>query len=565
MQDSVAPAQVEAVEPGHYFFDFGRDAYAALQLTLTCPAACTVVVHMGERRDGPRHIDRTPGGSVRYYTVRVPLAAGPQTVTVPLGARDGRMMPPSVGPVMPYRYVEIESLPAPPGPRACVQRATHSPFDDHDAAFTSSDAALVRVWDLCRYTMKATSFCGIFVDGDRERHPYEADAYINQLGYYYATREFGLPRYSHESLIQHPTWPTEWGLHSVFMAWADYLHTGDATSMAAFYEDLQAKTLFGLRRDDGLITSADMPPDVLKAIRGDPRRDIVDWPAHDRDGYVMLPVNTVVNAFHYRALVLMRRISAALGRTADAARFREAARTTYDTLNAKLFDEATGLYVDGEGAAHSALHANMFPLAFGLVPAERMPAVASFVRGRGMACSVYGAQYLLEACYASGMADHALALLTATSNRGWMHMINDVGTTIALEAWDDADKPNEDWNHAWGAAPANVIPRLLMGIEPIEPGFRRVRLRPQPGPLARARITVPTIRGPITVAIGQDSHGFRLDATLPANMEGEVWLPAPGKAPGTVRVNGHDVSRRTVGDFIVIDRIGSGKSLITMR
>jgi alpha-L-rhamnosidase len=185
-----------------------------------------------------------------------------------------------------------------------------------------------------------------------------------------------------------------------------------------------------------------------------------------------------------------------------------------------------------------------------------------------MACSVYGAQYLLEACYASGMADHALELLTAATNKSWMHMINDVGTTITLEAWDNTDKPNEDWNHAWGAAPANIIPRLLMGIEPIEPGFRRVRLRPQPASLAHARITVPTVRGPIQAAIRQDGHGYQLDATLPANMDGDVWLPVPGNAPVAplvVRVNGQKVSSRTVGRFTVINRIGSGKNLITVQ
>jgi alpha-L-rhamnosidase len=308
-----------------------------------------------------------------------------------------------------------------------------------------------------------------------------------------------------------------------------------------------------------------VPPAVLKAIHGVPLRNIVDWPSSERDGYVMRPVNTVVNAFHYRALILMQQIAAALERSADAAQLGEAAQVTYASVNAKLFDTATGLYIDGEGATHSALHANMFPLAFGLIPAERMPPVAAFVRGRGMACSVYGAQYLLEACYASGMADYALELLTATSKRSWMHMINDVGTTMTLEAWDDSVKPNEDWNHAWGAAPANIIPRLLMGIEPIEPGFRKVRLRPQPGPLADARITVPTIRGPIQAAIRQENNVFTLHTSLPANMEGEVWLPTSGKVQKTVSVNGKKASGRTIGNFIVIDQIGSGENVIAMQ
>ena len=42
--------------------------------------------------------------------------------------------------------------------------------------------------------MKATSFCGLFVDGDRERLPYEADAWINQLGWYATNTDVTVPR-----------------------------------------------------------------------------------------------------------------------------------------------------------------------------------------------------------------------------------------------------------------------------------------------------------------------------------------------------------------------------------
>ena len=40
-------------------------------------------------------------------------------------------------------------------------------------------------------------------------------------------REFTMPRYSFEYLLTHPTWPTEWKFHMIFIAWADYLQTGN--------------------------------------------------------------------------------------------------------------------------------------------------------------------------------------------------------------------------------------------------------------------------------------------------------------------------------------------------
>jgi len=200
-------------------------------------------------------------------------------------------------------------------------------------------------------------------------------------------------------------------------------------------------------------------------------------------------------------------------------------------LNEKLFDASRGVYVDGldavtgERSEHASLHANMLPLAFGLVPADRVESVADFVESRGMACSVYGAQYLLDGLFDAGRERHALALLTATHDRGWLHMSRDVGSTITLEAWDAKYKPNLDWNHAWGAVPANVIPRKLMGIEPLEPGFRRIRVRPRTATLERAALRHPSPRGPIDLEVTRSASTWRAALTLPDGVVADVHLP----------------------------------------
>jgi hypothetical protein len=38
------------------------------------------------------------------------------------------------------------------------------------------------VWELCRYTLKATPFLALYADGNRERMPYEADAHRGSWG-----------------------------------------------------------------------------------------------------------------------------------------------------------------------------------------------------------------------------------------------------------------------------------------------------------------------------------------------------------------------------------------------
>jgi hypothetical protein len=292
----------------------------------------------------------------------------------------------------------------------------------------------------------------------------------------------------------------------------------------------------------------------------------------------MRPVNTVVNAFHYRSLVLMARIAEALEKKADAASYRQAAERVRRMINEKLFNPETGLYLDGEGSTHSSLHANMFPLAFGLVPPERREKVAAFLKSKGMACSVYAAQYLMEALYEAGEAEYARKLMVAPGDRSWAHML-DTGTTITLEAWDNKYKPNQDWNHAWGAAPANLIPRCLMGIEPLEPGFRRVRIRPQLGGLSRAAITLPTIRGSIRLNCTGSAERFVADLELPANTRADVYLPRLDAKSRTVfeakpplspdRASDREpykrLSARVEGDFLVLEGVGSGRHVLVSR
>jgi len=586
VETKIQPARVVRKAEGHYFVDFAKAAFGTVELTLASPeAGHKIEVHLGEVPAGDA-IDRNPGGSRRHRMMILTLDQGTRTYRVSVTPDQRNIgpqaikMPASVGEVMPFRYCEIVNSPSEIDSSSIRQIAVHYPFDDDASRFVCSDPVLNDVWELCKYSIKATSFCGVYVDGDRERIPYEGDAYINQLCHYSVDREYTMARYSHEYLITHATWPTEWILHSVLMAWTDYLYTGDTDSLWHFYDDLKAKTLLALAREDGLISTQTglVTKDVLASIHLNGNlRDLVDWPHGnilglqggygETDDFEFKPINTVVNAFHYRALVLMSRIADALGKQADAVRFAQAAEKVRRSFNDKLFDKAKGVYVDGEGSTHSALHANMFPLAFGLVPPERVRSVADFIKSRGMVCSVYGSQYLLEALYEAGEGDFALKLMTDRSrDRSWPHMIYNVGTTITLEAWDNKYKPNQDWNHAWGAAPANIIPRCLMGVQPIAPGFAKVRIKPQVGGLKTGSLKLPTVRGAIHVEFASEpAESFTLNVELPGNTEAVVYLPLlPGDRPQAYH-NGKTIAARQEGNFLVIPDVPAGRHRFELR
>lgn len=563
-QTGVAPELARLTEDGTLFLDFGKAAFGTLLVPSgSRPRQGKLVVHLGEQLAPDGRLERSPAGSIRYIRIEQPVDRDRSTtrIVIPPDARNtgpaAIKMPPGIGEVFPFRYAEIENG----GDATAIRQIrVHYPFDDGASSFDSPDSVLNAVWDLCKYSIKATSFCGVYVDGDRERIPYEGDAYINQLGHYGVDREYAMARYTHEYLIQNPTWPTEWHLHSVMMAWADYMYTGETESLAAFYQDLRVKTLIDLAGKDGLISTHSalcdrdfeqrlhMHKDNYIFKRG--LGDLVDWPpgsftsggTGERDNHEMLPVNTVVNAFHCHALRLMSRIARVLGQDGDGRRFARQAGLVADRLNHLMFDRSRGVYIDGAGSRHASLHSNMFMLAFNLVPDGRKDSVVSFVKSRGMACSVYGAQYLLEALYLNGQDGYALDLMTARHDRSWWNMIR-LGSTMTLEAWDAKYKNNLDWNHAWGAAPANIIPRFLLGVRPLAPGFRKVLINPLPGSLERIAGKVPTVHGPIVLSLDSGKPGVRrLRAQIPENIQATVILDQREGERTTLTVNGRETT-----------------------
>lgn len=571
-----APKLISKIDNNIYAFDFGKAAFGQLLVTLTSETGSdTVQVNMGELSKDKR-VDSSPGGSIRYQSQILSLMKGTHTYHIKI-KKDKRntgdaaiKMPAYIGEVIPFRYAEIVGYRKEVKESDIIRETVTYPFDDSTAYFHCDNDVLNQIWELCHYSIKATSFAGIYIDGDRERIPYEADAIINQLGHYSVDREYSMARRSHEYLLQHPTWPTEWILQSVLIAWYDYLYTGDSRSLAANYEVLQNRSLMQLKDKNGLIstTTGLQTPEFSKSIHFNGKiRDIVDWPntnwgkeseyQGEADGFVFTDYNAVVNAYYYEALKLMEQIANILGKANDMDFYKKESVKLKELYNKTFLDKKRGIYVDGDTTNHAALHTNMFALDFGLVPDKYIPLVMEHIRSRKMACSVYGSQFLMESLYDGQDADYALSLLTSTDVRSWYNMIR-VGSTISLEAWDNKYKPNQDWNHAWGAAPANIIPRRLVGVEPLLPGFESVRICPQISTLKSVESKIPTIRGDIELSIKNDGV-YTMTVKLPANMSGEIYLPML-KGKTKVSCNGDVFKTTKVKDapFLYAGKISSG-------
>ena len=508
----VAPAAVTRTPSGGWLVDFGRHAFGWAETD----APCAVRGIAGERLKGGA-VDVVPFSAVRSAEVRCRPGEGWRRLAfkTEIFSR-GRCMsvPHEFGEVMPMRYLEF-----PPDAGFAPTRdnlrmvALEYPFDESESGFTSSDAKLDRVYDFCKYSMRACCFGGIYIDGDRERLPYEADAYVTQLSNYAMSSDYEVSRITHDYLMPYPTWPTEYKQISVLMAWTYWMWSGRDDLLRKYYAQLRdEKMMERFRRDsDGLLeTGGEMFHGAYEGAA-----DMVDWPKPERCGFEFRKANAVVNAYYYMCLNKMTQIAAHLGRPVDASRFSARSARVYGSYQKAFFDEKRGIYVDGEGATHASVHANAIAVVAGLVPTGRLKGVGDWLASREMECSVYFSQHFLEALFKTGHGARAVELMTAENNRSWIGMLN-AGATITKESWNDDVKANIDWNHSWGTAAINVIARCLAGVTPAKAGFESISVRPDPAGLSRFEAKVPTAKGPVTVRYVREPGRERLSVDTPA-------------------------------------------------
>lgn len=452
--------------------DFGREAFSTLEIEYSLESDVELTVCVGEKLDGSGNVERNPGEhqvfvkNTRHccqghgsFLFQVERFRNPYGKTNPLQDCIDLPLPQgAMGELLPFRYAEV----SPCKGRITLRRTEfYSDFDDNAADFKCSDESLNRIWEFCKYSVKATACFGVYIDGNRERRPYEGDVFINQLSHFCCDRNYTIARDTIDALFQHPTWPKEWRLLMPMIVRDYVLYSGDTASIGKWRKHIEESLLLEYANGDGLLDDvllADNPTTLL--------RDIVDWPPRERDAYELGEMNTVPNSYLYGALMAANWLT-------GESRFAERAREVREAMLRLMYKG--NLFVDNPGSAHTALHSVFFPLYFEL--AEMTKEMESIILSQGMACSVYGAQFLLEACFKHGLPQHAIRLMTGTGLHSWQNML-DKGATITMEAWDDSIKPNQDWNHAWSTAPANIMPRFIAGIRPVTPGFSRFLVKP---------------------------------------------------------------------------------------
>jgi alpha-L-rhamnosidase len=171
---------------------------------------------------------------------------------------------------------------------------------------------------------------------------------------------------------------------------------------------------------------------------------------------------------------------------------------------------------------------NALPLAFGLVPAEYIDAVAANLaadveeKAGHLDTGSVGTSALPYALSDHGRADLALAVLQQRDYPSYGYL-RDLGATTLWESWEATSRGHNDTTLS---SPVRWLVERVLGVEPLEPGWARFRIAPRAfGDLPSAGVTLDTVRGRIDVAWRRRGDDLVLDARVPVNAVAELTLP----------------------------------------
>jgi alpha-L-rhamnosidase len=169
--------------------------------------------------------------------------------------------------------------------------------------------------------------------------------------------------------------------------------------------------------------------------------------------------------------------------------------------------------------------------------------------GFHIASGFLGTPLVTDALTNAGELSTAYELLLQRENPSWLYPVT-MGATTIWERWDSmlpdgSINPGDmtSFNHYAFGAVADWLHRTVAGLAPAEPGYRRLRFAPRPGPgLTSAAATHDTPYGTASVAWTlTGGTAFALDVTVPPSATAEVVLP-DGSAPIEVGSGRHSFS-----------------------
>ena len=477
-------AQLTKIGPGHYVVDLGREIQGGITVNFRDgKLGTTVDVGYGEERHDDNIDPPTPHGSTIPGCKDCTVRCCPMRTTNVFHSiwtlRDGDQVC-SEHEYKEFRYAELvlsdSSVELQPAdvegwlvryPLSAADLVLPT-LDDHNthqssyrklqptvglATWSSSNASLDRVRDLCVYTLLSATLDTSTDSNTRQRSTCHIDMLVANLGLLHLVADRAMVTHNTALMLQADS--------DILDGWADfkaatvfsmrhaimYAAPGDEAPLQLAREQYTRLQLFSLINFlDPSINLLNKPaPNVpgLHACGATPcAGDLIDWPPANRDNYTFSNVSAVPNGYASKAIGHMGDIAAWLGKTDDTKHYKAVAAQMRSSIQKNLWDSSSGLFVDGLNVSHSAVHSSIIAAVGGVVTD---PAVATAVlqalTDRGLfdgrvltTCWIAGAT--LEAVYALGRvstdgmaAETGLSYMSRSGHRSWIAMMDEWNAT----------------------------------------------------------------------------------------------------------------------------------------
>ncbi len=498
--------------PAFLILDAGEMTTAFVALDVEGGEGTTVTMRYAESlSEGLRKSrrDERGTGTVEGYFDRYTLRAGPQTYE-PFHWR-------------PFRFLKIET----DGPcrvrGLSMHRCTYP--GDVAASFESSDPLLAKIWDT---SWRTAQLCAHDAHDDcpyYEQLPYIGDLRLHgPLGmmltgdrrliersirfYSWARRPDGMIVTRYPARI--PQIIPPFALIWIMLVEDFYRMTGDAGFVAEMWP-----TIVGIL---DWFKAREVPGDIL--ARPFPYWNFTDWSLPQDEG-------REINAGNRASLILFylgaRRAAAALATAAgkDGVPLADSAEKLRRTIRGALLDKNRPLLKDDTGGGITATHQTILGILYGVFTENEAPkALDAVLAGTDLAQpTVPFLYYLFRAASRLGKYNKVWPKISL-----WKDML-DLGATT----WFEMPEPTRSDCHAWSSWIARDLLTEVLGIQPLEPGYRTVMVRPQPANLSHASGGMPVPGGHVRVSWKTEGATMRAEVCLDGACRGGVFVAPDGE------------------------------------
>ncbi|MBC7589614.1 MAG: family 78 glycoside hydrolase catalytic domain [Salinibacterium sp.] len=316
---------------------------------------------------------------------------------------------------------------------------------------------------------------------------------------------------------------TGWGDAAVVVPWNLYLSYGDKAVLERQYPSMVAwvEKMVSLADGDSVWNASGQFGDWL-----DPTAP------PDEPGQAKADQAVVATAHFARSARMLAQSASVIGKSRDADHFMDLADRVAAGFLARFVSDDGTILSDCQTVYALAL-------AWDLISDE----TARLGAGRRLVDLVEKAHYrvstgflgtpvILDALCAAGRPDVAYRMLLNTEVPSWLYAVT-MGATTVWERWDSmlpdgSVNPGTmtSFNHYAYGAVADWMHRALGGLEPIEPAYRRFRVRPLVADgLDHASVVHVSPYGRIEVGWRREGQGIRVDVAVPFGCHAEVWMP----------------------------------------